>query len=139
MNKEIIENDKLKSILPDIRKEFDILQSNSFVEYEDKLTKATGKAIDALQSIISDGTLAMDPEQLVRAVDVLAKAKTGIVDSKRRLLETLIKGEVMMKALEPPKQSGGNVLDEYIARQKNISMESNVNSIFSDIEKAEDK
>lgn len=130
-------NETLRNILPDIKKEFDILSSTSFQEYEDKLGKATSKAVDALQDIIDDGTLALDPEQLVRAVDTLTKAKVNIVDSKRKLLETLIKGEVMMKALDPPKKETetSSVLDDYLKRQQNIEMTSNVNSIFADIEK----
>ena len=92
--------------------------------------------MDALERIIDDGSLELDPEQLVKAVDTLSKAKIGIVDSKRKIAETLIKGEVMLKALEPPKERNNNdALNEYLMRQKNIEMESNVNSIFYDIDK----
>lgn len=135
MAKEILDNKKLAEMLPDLQKEFSLLSSTSFTEYEDKLSKATAQAIDALQNIIIDGTLAMDPEQLVKAVDVLSKAKVSIVDSKRKLMETLIKGQVMIKALEPPKESGNSsVLEDYLARQRNIAMESQVDSIFADID-----
>lgn len=135
MAKEVLDNKKLAEMLPDLQKEFSLLSSTSFVEYEDKLSKATAQAIDALQDIITDGTLAMDPEQLVKATDVLTKAKVSIVDSKRKLMETLIKGQVMIKALEPPKESGNSsVLEDYLARQRNIAMESQVDSIFADID-----
>jgi len=133
-----ISNEELKSILPDIRKEFSVLTSDSFSEYEGKLGKAAAKSIDALQALIDDGTLSMDPEQLVKAVEVLTKSKTSIVDSKRRLIETLIKGEVMMRALEPPKDVKSNsVLEDYLLKQKKIEAVSDVNSIFSDIQKSE--
>ena len=137
MAKEVINNERLSKILPDIKKEFDILSSESFEKYEEKLRTATTKAISALQSIIEDGTLALDPEQLVQAVKTLTKANVDIVDSKRRLMETLIKGEVMMKALEPPKDLNNNsVFQEYIERQKKLQIGANANSIFSDIEKS---
>lgn len=130
-------NEELSKVLPNIRKEFEVLSSMSFQEYEDRLEKVTNKAVTELESIIDDGSLAQDPEQLVKAVDVLTKAKVSMFDSKRRLLETLIKGEVMVRALEPPKNVGNNnVLEDYIARQKNIAMTANVNSVFSDIEKS---
>ncbi len=133
--KEVLDNQKLSEVLPNVREQFAALTSTSFIDYEEKLGKATAKAIDALQSIIDDGTLQMDPEQMVAAVKTLTKAKTDIVDSKRKLLETLVKGEVMMKALEPPKESGNSsVLEDYLARQRNITMTSQVNSIFADID-----
>jgi hypothetical protein len=133
-------NEELAKILPNIRKEFDALSSMSFQKYEERVESVTNEALSALQGIISDGTLSQDPEQLVRAVDVLTKAKTNLFDSKRKLLETLIKGEVMIKALEPPKSaSNSSVLEDYIARQKNIAMTSHVNSVFSDIEKSCEK
>ena len=133
-------NEELAKILPNIRKEFDALSSMSFQKYEERVESVTNEALSALQGIISDGTLSEDPEQLVRAVDVLTKAKTNLFDSKRKLLETLIKGEVMIKALEPPKSaSNSSVLEDYIARQKNIAMTSHVNSVFSDIEKSCEK
>lgn len=133
-------NEELAKILPNIRKEFDALSSMSFQKYEERVESVTNEALSALQGIISDGTLSQDPEQLVRAVDVLTKAKTNLFDSKRKLLETLIKGEVMIKALEPPKSAGNSsVLEDYIARQKNIAMTSHVNSVFSDIEKSCEK
>jgi len=130
-------NDELRKILPNIRKEFDILSSSSFQEYEKRLETVTNKAVDSLEGIIDDGTLAMDPELLVRAVDVLTKAKINMFDSKRKLLETLVKGEIMIKALEAPKDTGNSsVLEEYITKQKNITMASQVNSVFADIEKS---
>lgn len=133
-------NEELKNILPNIRKEFDVLSSMSFQEYEGHVEKVTNKALNSLQAIIEDGTLEQDPEQLVRAVEVLTKAKTNLFDSKRKLLETLIKGEVMIKALEPPKsQNNNSVLEDYIARQKNIAMTSQVNSVFTEIEKSIEK
>ena len=129
-----IENENLSKILPNIQKEFDILSSKSFEDYEEKLRKATTKAILALQGIIDDGSLALDPEQLVQAVKTLTKANVDIVDSKRRLMDTLIKGEVMLKALEPPKDVGNSsVLTEYLERQKKLQIGANANSIFNEI------
>ena len=133
------DNQQLAKLLPEIRKGFDILSSTSFQAFEDSLDKVTNKAIGNLESIIDDGSLALDPEQLVRAVDTLTRAKIGIADSRRKMLETLIKGEVMMKALEPPKddKNKNSVLDEYFSKQqKKVSTVAGVNSVFEDIEKS---
>ena len=110
---------ELESILPDIRNALNGLQTGEFTDYEDKLTRATSKAMNTLEQIIDDGTLGLDPEQTINAVSVLTKAKKDIFESKRKLLETCIKGEVMIKALEQPK--GGNensALLEYIEKNK---------------------
>ena len=132
-----MDNQELSKILPNIRKEFEVLSSTSFVEYESRIEKVTNKAVDSLEEIIDDKTLALDPEQLVKAVEVLTKAKIGMFDAKRKLLETLLKGEIMIKALDTPKDVGNSsVLEEYIAKQKNIAMTSQVNSVFADIEKS---
>ena len=131
------DNEELSKIIPTIKKEFDVLSSMSFQEYEDRIENVTNDALNSLQQVIVDGTLEQDPEQLVRAVEVLTKAKTNLFDAKRKLLETLIKGEVMIKALEPPKSANNSsVLEDYMARQKNIAMTSHVNSVFADIEKS---
>ena len=131
-------NDELKNVLPDLQKEFDVLNSDSFQEYEEKLTIATNKAIKSLENIIDDGTLALDPEQLVNAVKALTKAKSDIMDSRRKLTETLIKGQVMLKALQPPKnENQDNVLLEYL-KANNLNTEiadTSSNSIFGEVEK----
>ena len=131
-------NDELKNVLPDLQKEFDVLNSDSFQEYEEKLTIATNKAIKSLENIIDDGTLALDPEQLINAVKALTKAKSDIMDSRRKLTETLIKGQVMLKALQPPKnENQDNVLLEYL-KANNLNTEiadTSSNSIFGEVEK----
>lgn len=113
-------NSELESILPDVRGILNKLtESKEFTEYESKLDDATANAIKELNSIITNGTLAMDPEQLVAAVKVLTKAKVDIIESKRKLLDTCIRGEVMIKALEQPKDNGkgaDSVLLEYLKK-----------------------
>ncbi len=113
-------NSELESILPDVKGILTkLMDSKEFSDYENKLDSATTNAINALNGIITDGTLAMDPEQMVAAVKVLTKAKTDIIESKRRLLDTCIRGEVMIKALEqPPKDNKGanSVLLEYLEK-----------------------
>ena len=106
MDDKSISNKELESILPSIHTMLYALDNKDFHNYEEKLNGATGKAIDALEEIIDNQTLSMDPEQLVNAVKVLTKAKTDILESKRRLYDTCIKGEVMIKALEQDKNNG---------------------------------
>jgi hypothetical protein len=53
-----------------------------------------------LSEMIDGEILKMDPEQAVNAVKVLTKARIDLFESKRKLAETIIKGEAMMKALE---------------------------------------
>ena len=134
-----IDGKELENMLPDFKKELDYLHSKSFTEYEDKLNEATGNSIDALNEIIEDQTLKMDPEQLVNAVKVLTSAKKDIMEGKRRLLETVIRGEAMMKALEQntKKDSGGsNLLEDYLQKQQSI--DNGNNSIFQQVDKLQD-
>ena len=131
-----IDGEELQNRLPDFKKELEYLNSKSFTDYEKKLDTATGNSIDALNDIIEDNTLKMDPEQLVNAVKVLTSAKKDIMEGKRRLLETVIRGEAMMKALEQntKKDSGGSsMLEDYIQNQKMI--DNGNNSIFQQVEK----
>lgn len=116
-----MDNKELESILPSVHTMLDALNDQDFKDYESKLGKATGKAINALEEIIDDQTLKMDPEQLVNAVKVLTKAKSDILESKRRLYDTCIKGEVMIKALEQDKnkdKKDSNVLLDYLEKNK---------------------
>lgn len=115
-------NSDLMKAFPDFQKELDALNSESFHEYEDKLNKVTNKAIDALKSLIDDGTLSLDPEQLINAVKVLTKARTDIMDSKRKLSEMLVRSEVMLRAIEPPKGNGNettSLLQDYMTKIDN--------------------
>ena len=137
---QITNNEKLSEILPMLREQYDFINSTSVKEYEDKLSKVTNKALSSLENAIDDGTLALDPEQLVAAVKVLTKSKADITESKRRLIETLLRGEVMIKALEPKKgDNTNNVLAEYLERQgisENVSGSNT--SIFQQVNQLED-
>lgn len=134
-----LNNNELNKVLPDLKKEFEAFNSQDFREYEDKLSKLTGKAMSALEGIIDDGTLALDPEQLVKSVQILNKARVDIIDSKRRLLETMTRAEVMLKALDGPKKEANNdnALLEYL-KNNNLNTElgeTSQNSIFGEVEK----
>ena len=137
---QITNNEKLSEILPMLREQYDFINSTSVKEYEDKLSKVTNGALNALEGIIEDGSLALDPEQLVRAVQVLTKSKADITESKRKLIETLLRGEVMIKALEPKKgDNTNNVLTEYLERQGiNEKVNSGNTSIFQQVNQLED-
>lgn len=136
-----MDNKELESILPSVHTMLDALNDQDFKDYELKLGKATGKAINALEEIIDNQTLAMDPEQLVNAVKVLTKAKSDILESKRRLYDTCIKGEVMIKALEQDKtkdKKESDVLLEYLKKSginNQIDGPNNSASVFEDIAK----
>lgn len=130
-----LNNEQLKDKLPDLKRELDLFNTSSFQEYETKLDRVTAKAMAALEGIVDDGSLAMDPEQLVKSVQVLTKAKTDIYETRRRLVETVVRGEVMMKALEPVKKEGStsnSVLDDYLNKTKKIS--GSTTSVFTHIE-----
>ena len=99
-------NKEMESILPEAKKMLQAMREGNLSEYEQKINKATDKAIQSLEDIIDDGTLKLDPEQTIKAVEVLGKSKIAIIEAKRKLLETCIKGEVMMKALEQDKNKG---------------------------------
>ena len=138
-----MKNNELQSILPDVHTMLHALENKDFNDYESKLTKVTEKAIGTLESLIDDQTLRLDPEQTVRSVQVLTKAKTDIIEAKRRLIDTCIKGEVMIKALEQPK--GGNessVLLEYLEKNNlNTDLDkkgTSPSSIFESIAKQQE-
>lgn len=137
---QITNNEKLSEILPMLREQYDFINSTSVKEYEDKLSKVTNKALSSLENIIDDGSLSLDPEQLVAAVKVLTKSKADITESKRRLIETLLRGEVMIKALEPKKSDNtNNVLAEYLEKQGiNEKVNSGNTSIFQQVNQLED-
>lgn len=121
MEDKTMSNKELESILPSIHTMLHALDNQDFRNYEEKLNGATGKAIDALEEIIDNQTLAMDPEQLVNAVKVLTKAKTDILESKRKLYDTCIKGEVMIKALDKDNNKNNkdsDVLLEYLKKNE---------------------
>jgi len=96
-------NNELQSILPDLHNMMKAIDNGEFSNYEKKLGQATDKAIEALEEIIDDGTLKLDPEQTVRAVQVLTKSKVDIIEAKRKLVDTCIKGEVLIKSLDQEK------------------------------------
>jgi len=132
------DNTELSKILPELKNAFGVFSSDSFVNFEKKLDTTLNNAVTSLQEIIDDGTLAMDPEQLIKATDTLAKAKSNMMENKRRLLETLLKGEMMVKALEPPKKDkGSSILEDYFEKNKQIASDATVSSIFGDIAKSE--
>ena len=85
-----LNNEQLKEKLPDLKKELDLFNTSSFQEYETKLDRVTAKAMAALEGIVDDGSLAMDPEQLVKSVQVLTKAKTDIYEPVDVLLKPLL-------------------------------------------------
>ena len=143
-------NTELQSILPDINGLLHkMMDSKDFNDYENKLDTVTRKAINELERIIDDQTLALDPEQLVNAVKVLAKSKSDIIESKRKLLDTCIKGEVMIKALDNNKDKGGkgsSVLLDYLEKNNlNTTLDTTgtspgaATSIFQSIEQDNEK
>ena len=140
MEQTITNNEKLSEILPMLRQQFDFINSDSVKEYADKLDKVTGEALGELEKILTDGTLALDPEQLVAAVQVLTRAKKDISESKRKLIETLLRGEVMMKALEPKKNAGGenSALLEYLKAKGVAEGVGSGNSIFEQVNALEE-
>lgn len=139
--KKITDNEKLSEILPMLREQYDFINSPSVKDYEDKLSKTTEKALRALEEIIDDETLKLDPEQLVRAVQVLTKSKADLTEGKRRLIETLLRGEVMLKAIEPKKKDDGstNALLEYMERQGVADKARETTSIFQQVNALEEK
>lgn len=109
---------ELEKVLPDVKNMLDSITSGNFYSYEKKLDKAAAEAIEMLTTLIADGTLALDPEQAVKAVQVLTRSKVEITESKRKLAETLIRGEVMLKALNQPNkgEKENSALLEYLEK-----------------------
>ena len=148
-NQKEMTNKELESVLPDIRNILHkMMDSGNFSNYENTLDDVTNKAIGELKRIIEDQTLALDPEQMVAAVKVLTKAKIDIIESKRKLLDTCIKGEVMIKALEQPKdnKNANSALLDYLEKaglnttvDKTGTNPGTTNSIFESIMKNDEE
>ena len=112
-------NKEMESILPEAKKMLQAMREGNLSDYEKKINVATNKAIQSLEELIDDGTLKLDPEQTIKAVEVLSKSKMGIIEAKRKLLETCIKGEVMIKALDQNGKDKGkdsSALLEYLEK-----------------------
>lgn len=101
-------NSEMEEIIPSLRQLVESITTGNVASYEEKINKTADKALDMLSTMITDGTLALDPEQAVKAVQVLTKAKSDIFESKRKLAETIIKGQAMMMAIEEDKKKKGN-------------------------------
>lgn len=108
-------------MLPRLMQQLELMNSETMIEYEKKLNETAEKALNALQGIIDDGSLALDPESLVEAVKNLTHARHIISEDKRKLLETTIRGTVMLKAIndESKKKDDSNeksLLDKYFTQ-----------------------
>lgn len=129
------DNQTLKDMLPDLAKQLQIISDDDNRAFETKLQKAANKAIAELERIIDDESLALDPEQLVKATQVLTKGLIDIRDSRRRLIETIVKCQVMVKAIEPPKggNTDTNLLQDYLKANALTQNDASGGSVFAQI------
>lgn len=110
----------MNDILPKIKNQLDILNSTSFAEYEKRLEEVSAKAINELENQIANGAFVGNEDELVKAVDVLSKARIQVFETKRKLLETLMKSEIMNKAIEETVNiERKSVFDDYEEKIKN--------------------
>ena len=128
------DNQVLQNLLPDLAKQLQIISDDANRAFEDKLQHTANKALDELDTIINNGDLALDPEQLVKATQVLTKGIIDIRDSRRRLIETIVKCQVMAKAVESPKdKDNDNLLQEYLKANALTSPDVSGGSVFAQI------
>ena len=123
-------NDKMESILPSLKKLAESIDSGNVSQYEKDIEETAQKAIDMLSEMIDEEIFKMDPEQAVVAVKVLTKARIDVFESRRKLAETIIKGEAMMKALELQEKEkngkGNSALLDYLEKNGlNTSLDNN--------------
>ena len=123
-------NDKMESILPSLKKLAESIDSGNVSQYEKDIEETAQKAIDMLSEMIDEEIFKMDPEQAVAAVKVLTKARIDVFESRRKLAETIIKGEAMMKALELQEKEkngkGNSALLDYLEKNGlNTSLDNN--------------
>ena len=123
-------NDKMESILPSLKKLAESIDSGNVSQYEKDIEETAQKAIDMLSEMIDEEIFKMDPEQAVAAVKVLTKARIDVFESRRKLVETIIKGEAMMKALELQEKEkngkGNSALLDYLEKNGlNTSLDNN--------------
>lgn len=123
-------NDKMESILPSLKKLAESIDSGNVSQYEKDIEETAQKAVDMLSEMIDEEIFKMDPEQAVVAVKVLTKARIDVFESRRKLVETIIKGEAMMKALELQEKEkngkGNSALLDYLEKNGlNTSLDNN--------------
>ena len=123
-------NDKMESILPSLKKLAESIDSGNVSQYEKDIEETAQKAVDMLSEMIDEEIFKMDPEQAVAAVKVLTKARIDVFESRRKLAETIIKGEAMMKALELQEKEkngkGNSALLDYLEKNGlNTSLDNN--------------
>ena len=123
-------NDKMESILPSLKKLAESIDSGNVSQYEKDIEETAQKAVDMLSEMIDEEIFKMDPEQAVAAVKVLTKARIDVFESRRKLVETIIKGEAMMKALELQEKEkngkGNSALLDYLEKNGlNTSLDNN--------------
>lgn len=130
----------LDLMLPVLTQEWEKMNSRSIVEYQEKLEQGCKKAVDMLTNLIDSGSLELDLEQAVQGFKVMTDAQRMLMDSKRKLAETMVKSAIMVEALKPPKDTKSvSLLDNYIENNPKAIANSQSSSIFTDIDRMNDK
>ena len=129
------EKSSLDLMLPVLTQEWEKMNSDTIMEYQNKLEEGCKKAVDMLTDLITSGSLELDLEQAVQGFKVMTDAQRMLMDSKRKLAETMVKSAVMIEALKPPKENKpesllANYMNNYPKLPANTST-----SIFVDIDR----
>lgn len=121
--------------LPDLIKQLTLVNSESFNEYEKRIDKCLEKTMKGFEDMVDSGILSTDPQAMVEAVSVLTKAKNSISESKRRMIETTMRGLALNKAVKGDKPM--TALDKWTEKQRleGRSIEETAsNGMFADAE-----
>lgn len=129
----------LDLMLPVLTQEWEKMNSDSIVKYQEKLEEGCKKAVDMLTGLIDSGSLELDLEQAVQGFKVMTDAQRMLMDSKRKLAETMVKSAIMIEALNPPKETKPvSLLQNYIESNPQAIANSTSSSIFTDIDRMND-
>lgn len=129
----------LDLMFPVLTQEWEKMNSSSINTYQEKLEEGCKKAVDMLTNLIDSGSLELDLEQAVQGFKVMTDAQRMLMDSKRKLAETMVKSAIMIEALKPPKETKPvSLLDNYINSNPKAIANSQSTSIFTDIDRMND-
>lgn len=128
------------SMFPLLVQEWERMNSGTLLKYQLKLEEGCEKAVKMLTDLIDSDQLSLDLEQAVAGFKAMTEAQARLLDSKRKLAETMLKGALMVEALKPPKETKTvSLLDNYVGQYPARIGSERSSSIFTDIDRMASK
>jgi hypothetical protein len=87
-----------------VQEQLKVLSNPKTNGYERTLSDMTQEAVENLQTMVQDpdGPFAHDPELALNLVNSLAKAQVAVFESRRRLIDTVVKAKSVLSPTPAP-------------------------------------